>query len=280
MHVGRPTRTEGEHREGADAWPAGFAGLGFAVALLVAALFAAVVAGVASALGATDGQGTGATLVATLLQDAAFVGAAVWLATLVGRPRAADFGLRAAPLRRAIAWTVGAGAAFYAFMAVYSALLGAEGEQDTLDSLGVDEGTALLVAGGLLVIVVAPFAEELLFRGFMYRSLRNRYSVVVSTLIIGVIFGAIHYDGADTVELLPVLAVLGAVFCILYERTGSLYPAIALHAVNNAIAFAVTADASGAQVVAGGALVIALALCLVLPAVRRGGGPVVQVPPI
>ena len=55
------------------------------------------------------------------------------------------------------------------------------------------------------------------------------------------LFGVIHYDfsGADALLILPPLGVLGFIFCLVYERTGSIYPMIALHAFNNAIAFGV-----------------------------------------
>ena len=56
------------------------------------------------------------------------------------------------------------------------------------------------------------------------------------------LFGVIHYDfsGADALLILPPLAILGFIFCLVYERTGSIYPVIAMHSFNNAIAFGVT----------------------------------------
>mgnify|MGYP000173810412 CR=1 FL=1 len=54
--------------------------------------------------------------------------------------------------------------------------------------------------------------------------------------LVGVLFGAVHAGGSDAAFLVP-LAVLGVLFCLLYERTGSLYPPIVLHAINNSIAF-------------------------------------------
>ena len=51
------------------------------------------------------------------------------------------------------------------------------------------------------------------------------------------------------------LALLGVIFCLLYERTGSLYPAIALHAINNSIA-TVEADSAAPSAAAFGALVV------------------------
>ena len=57
----------------------------------------------------------------------------------------------------------------------------------------------------------------------------------------------IHWDfsSAEALLLVPPLAGLGFMFCLVYERTGSLYPVIALHALNNAIAFGVTIEEPG-----------------------------------
>ena len=44
--------------------------------------------------------------------------------------------------------------------------------------LGADEGTFGLIAAGFMVICVAPFAEEFFFRGFFYRALRSKFSVL------------------------------------------------------------------------------------------------------
>jgi uncharacterized protein len=270
--VTAPTSTE-PHRDPADRWPAFFALLGFVLALTAALVLAILVSTAASIItGTADPDDAGVTLAATLLQDAAFVLSAIWLARQVSRPRARDFGLRPAPLRRAVAWTLVLGAGFYAISALYSALLDPEAEQQTLDTLGVDEGVGFLIASAVVVVVLAPFAEEFLFRGFMYRALRNRLRPIVAAIAIGAIFGSIHYSGPETLELIPLLALLGFVFCVLYERTGSLYPAIALHAFNNALAFAVTADEDGAVVVAGATLLVATALCLGLPARQVSAG--------
>lgn len=61
--------------------------------------------------------------------------------------------------------------------------------------------------------------------------------------------------------LLPLLAVLGATFWLLCLRTGSLYPTIALHIINNAIAFGASGSGSPALAVVLGCT--GLALCVV-----------------
>ena len=83
--------------------------------------------------------------------------------------------------------------------------------------------------------------------------------------------------GADTSNLLlvvgalvvivPILAALGVMFCYVYERTGSIFPTIALHALNNTIAYGDQTDWGVALTVGG--LVIAACAYALLRAPRR-----------
>jgi membrane protease YdiL (CAAX protease family) len=60
--------------------------------------------------------------------------------------------------------------------------------------------------------------------------------------------------------ILPPLAVLGFMFCLVYERTGSLFPVIALHSINNALAFGIQADGWGVSAVFGPLMLVACAV--------------------
>ena len=94
-------------------------------------------------------------------------------------------------------------------------------------------------------MAVAPVVEEFFFRGFFYRALRGRMSIAVAALIDGGVFGIIHFQfgsGVDGLLILPPLAVLGVLFCLVYEKTGTLLAPIGMHAFNNAVAFGVQAD--------------------------------------
>lgn len=83
------------------------------------------------------------------------------------------------------------------------------------------------------LVIIAPFAEEILFRGYLYGQLRKTVPVWVAVLIASLLFGAIH--GAwnlafDTFALSIVL-------CVLRETTGSLWASVLLHMIKNGIAF-------------------------------------------
>jgi membrane protease YdiL (CAAX protease family) len=80
--------------------------------------------------------------------------------------------------------------------------------------------------------IFAPVAEEIFFRGFLYGGLRARFGSIVAIIVSTVFFTALHFSLDAFVPIL----VLGLFLAWLYERTGSLYPGIILHASNNALA--------------------------------------------
>lgn len=81
----------------------------------------------------------------------------------------------------------------------------------------------------LAPVIVAPIFEELLFRGFFYRMLRDRMGVYGAVLFTSFLFAAVH---PSVLTVLPLFA-LGAVFALLYEATGSILPSIVAHAMHN-----------------------------------------------
>jgi uncharacterized protein len=254
----------GEQERTASQWPAWFGPVG----ALIAFFTAATAAGVLTALDVSgddelDG-GPFTTVVATLVQDTMLVLVAVALALQHGRPNLADFGWRPAPWGRCLRVLVIGVVAFYGFALAFGALVKEPGEQDVLEALGADRGGAYLLLSAIIVIVLAPISEETFFRGFFYRGLRNRFGVAGGVTLVALVFGAIHYSGPDTLVLLPVLAVLGAIFCLMYELSGSLLPAVGLHTINNGITFAATAPSGDAALIsvaaAGGTALAAAAL--------------------
>jgi membrane protease YdiL (CAAX protease family) len=148
----------------------------------------------------------------------------------------ADLGLRR-PLRSPYASMAIAYFGYVAVAIVIAALLQPEQEDVTRD-LGFGEGPLGSTAAALLIIVAAPLSEELFFRGFMFRGLRRSVPFVIAALISSVVWGLFHYTGPDSWGVVLQLSIFGIALAWLYERTGSIWPTIAVHALNNAIAFA------------------------------------------
>jgi membrane protease YdiL (CAAX protease family) len=113
------------------------------------------------------------------------------------------------------------------------ALIFSPPEEELPKDLGADESVGLAIATGFLLVVIAPVAEEIFFRGFVYQAFRNSYGVWPGAILSGLVFGVIHFEFFKLVQL----AALGVILALLFEKTHSLWPPIMLHAINNALAF-------------------------------------------
>ena len=174
----------------------------------------------------------------TVVQDIAFVLTAVLFAQIGGRKvRSWQFGYRPTNARRAARLTVTTIIVFLVFSVVWEAALNVT-EKDTklLEALGTNETTVLLVLSALLTTVIAPICEETLFRGYIFGALSKWRGWLPAAVMTGILFGGVHFGSAPVEDLVP-LGVLGFALCLLYRRTGSLYPCIALHSLNNSFAF-------------------------------------------
>jgi membrane protease YdiL (CAAX protease family) len=212
----------------------------------------------------TSGKSPGITVAGTLIIDVAVVAASVLLAGVVTRPLPWQFGLRGGSLGFT-AKIAGIGvAAYFMFDLVYAAIAQPKSPQKVVQDLGADQSTLLLVTGALVVIVVAPVCEELFFRGLLFRVLRMRMPLWAAALIDGVLFGAVH----GSLVILPILAFLGVVLCYVYERTGTLFATIALHALNNTISYGATTNNGWVPALLVGAVVIAACVTAVARAPR------------
>lgn len=85
----------------------------------------------------------------------------------------------------------------------------------------------------LTLVVLAPIAEELLFRGYLYGKLRRWVSIWLAAVMTSVVFGIVHGQWNVGVDVF----VLSLVMCGLREMTGSIWAGILLHMLKNGLAF-------------------------------------------
>ena len=93
----------------------------------------------------------------------------------------------------------------------------------------------------ITLVVVAPIAEELIFRGYLYGKMREKFSevtseigsVIISALLVSVVFGILHMQWNVGVNVFA----LSLVACALREYTGTIYAGILLHMIKNGLAF-------------------------------------------
>ncbi len=200
-------------------------------------VFALALAGraiVAAVAGEGEGVMLGGAIVLILLSVSA-VAMAVLLANMHGRPTAGDFGLRRPLIGRAIALTLAVWITLTVLTVLWISALGLDGEkgQALTDRLGTD-GTLTVVILIVLLTIIAPIEEEFLFRGYIFRALRNWRGVWPAAGTTGVLFAAIHV-GWVPIALVITIVPFGIGLCLLYHWTGSLYPGIAFHALTNSI---------------------------------------------
>jgi uncharacterized protein len=115
-------------------------------------------------------------------------------------------------------------------------ILGRPLESPQIQFLAPD-GFSWTIAVGMIVIggIMAPVAEEIIFRGLLYGWLRRFWTILPAALLSAAIFGLIH-------GMVPVIAaafVVGLALAYVYERTGSLWAPAIVHATQNCVAMAI-----------------------------------------
>lgn len=105
------------------------------------------------------------------------------------------------------------------------------------ETLGIDRLFTSRLAAALIVVVsvtVAPFIEELVFRGYIYTLLEGAWGMTPAVLASGLLFGSIHFP-----QLYPgyfqmlLLCVVGIVFSLARARTGTVVASMVLHCAYN-----------------------------------------------
>lgn len=128
----------------------------------------------------------------------------------------------------AFKWMAAAVGGYLLFAMLYSTLIVEPEQEDIAESFGPVPIQVLLIVFG------AAFAEELCFRGMLFGGLRERLPRLPAALAAGTVFGLLHaFTGITAV---PPLIALGFIFCLLYEKTGSIVPGMLLHMLNNSVA--------------------------------------------
>lgn len=116
---------------------------------------------------------------------------------------------------------------------VLGGLLAGLGDLFESDNFGVamrgNLAPALIL--GLLAAVGAPFVEELLFRGLLYRWLVQRFRIWFSVVVSALVFAAFHVGGGWA--QIGFAALVGVVFAVLFQIQKSLWPCIIAHGTIN-----------------------------------------------
>lgn len=130
-----------------------------------------------------------------------------------------------------LVWGVGALFVTFVLAASMRALGFDVTEQDWVVSMARANPDSLLLLSPWIVLA-APWAEEVFFRGYLFRFLNQRIGYATAYALSALLFGIIHFH----VTLLPVYFFYGLWFAFLYRITSRLAAPVAAHATVNSAA--------------------------------------------
>lgn len=214
----------------APPWGVGHAAAGFAAAFVLSTVAGAVWVGVSGEQELT----LGLTVAALLGQWTGLVGSAVLVSRRKGTGNlAADLGLRLerADVVRGLAVGVACQLILVPLLYLPFSLFDVDVDvsEEAREVTGLAEGPGIAVLA-LCIVVGAPLAEELFFRGLLQRAVSGRHGPRWGIAVSSVVFGITHFQ---PVQLLGLVA-FGVVLGVLAERAGRLGPSIVAHMTFNA----------------------------------------------
>lgn len=102
-----------------------------------------------------------------------------------------------------------------------------------------DTGFSYFITGGdrfvamIALVFIAPLAEEIIMRGWLYGKLRTKLKAPLAILLVSLVFAILHGQWNVGVTVFS----LSLVLCTLREITGTIWSGIILHMLSNGIAF-------------------------------------------
>ena len=108
-------------------------------------------------------------------------------------------------------------------------------DTDQVQDVGFDDITQPMeyILALFALVIIPPIAEELLFRGYLFGRLRERFGFWVTAIVTSLTFGFVHMQwnvGIDTF-------ILSMFLCYLRETTGSIWASMVLHSIKNGVAY-------------------------------------------
>lgn len=101
--------------------------------------------------------------------------------------------------------------------------------QPIFDLFFQEDNPPLVMYLSIFVTLLGPIVEEIFFRGFAYRALRERLGVFKAVAITSLVFATLHTNLAGFVPIL----ILGILLAYLAEKTNSIIPSITVHVIHN-----------------------------------------------
>jgi len=181
-----------------------------------------------------------ASFLATISWDIGFV---ILVIALVAQKGAGlyNLGFRKSemPASSIAAWVIGGYFLLYGSVAVYNVIVTVLGLEflEPSEQLpeNVFDSTAVVAIAGVAIVLAAPIAEEVFFRGFLFPGLLRYIPMLPSALASGAIFSLAH----GNIGLIIPFSIVGAILAWLYVKTNSLLTPILVHLLFNLTSFSI-----------------------------------------
>jgi membrane protease YdiL (CAAX protease family) len=175
-----------------------------------------------------------ASFIATILWDLGFVALVLFLIRRKGAG-AENLGLRDGITSpgQTMLWVIGGYVALYSTVVIYNVLVSVLGlhflePSEQLPSSVFDNNVVIALAG-IAIVLCAPIAEEIFFRGFLFGGLTRYVPLWAAALLSGAVFSLAHAN----IGLIIPFTIVGAILALLYARTNSLVTNISVHLLFN-----------------------------------------------
>jgi membrane protease YdiL (CAAX protease family) len=142
-------------------------------------------------------------------------------------------GFRSFNMRKGLLLAAGIVVAGLLISVLYDLLMSQFGEESSSLILDFTDTALGLATITILAVVLAPFAEEIFFRGFFFAGISNRYGYGWGAVFSALIFAMAHLMQPGA--FLPIF-LLGLLMAWLYRKTGSIWACIITHSVYNSLA--------------------------------------------
>ena len=156
----------------------------------------------------------------------------------------AYIGLKMRPVKRDGWWVIKGYAIYFVIFITAFTIMGLTGLIDTnqAQQLGYTNPTGFgLMWAFLSLVVLPPIAEEIVFRGYLFTSLKKYVNVYTAGALVSMLFAIAHLEIGTGVPLNYAAAldtlILSGVLLYVTQKTKSLWPAIGIHALKNLAAF-------------------------------------------
>lgn len=134
-------------------------------------------------------------------------------------------------------WVFTVSQAVETFIAYFS--FGPHIEQEAIQFFrGITTNFAVVIVSFLVVALIVPIIEEIVFRGFVQQWLKRYMNPLPAIILTGIAFSLAHFSGAQGISNIPLITalfILSLFLGFLRERQGNLLAPIALHAMVNTI---------------------------------------------